>query len=322
MADGDECLPAVVESVAAAASGAQPAAAPAQDGLPGSAATSEPHGGFGDVATAAAHAVRVVSDAVPSEIEVSADGRWDVSPAADALRRRSAVRTLPSPFADPVSPSSASLRASQENMQLDMQLKTQRDSQPALRLELRSQLQSGAVTVPPTARLSAMVAAAIGAHDGSEKTTAGPAKRSLRRASGSTGSIPTVPSGGIPPRGPMRRTRSTAAGVATAPPPPRRSSSGSPKSGPLGPLGAPSRSSEDSGKSTPATGGSLRLSDSASSYDLDAAVSGLSTSSSNAAAPRLPSPLRRSAGHSRPPHGAISSGAAPVCGAIACSASA
>jgi len=250
--------------------------------------------------------------AVPSEVEVSSGGRWDMSPAADALRRRSAVRTLPSPFADPVSPSSASLRAPQPDLQLDSTTEQtpQQHSQPASRLELRFQHQPGTVTVSPTARLSAMVAAAIGADDGGGASRAGPAKRSLRRASGSTGSMPTVPSGGMPPRAPMRRTRSTATGAVSVPPP-RRSTSGSPKGGASGPLGAPSRSSEDSGKSTPATGGSLRLSDSASSYDLDAAVSGLSvTSSSSAAAgaPRLPSPLRRSAGHSRPLHSAISSG--------------
>ena len=232
------------------------------------------------------------------------------------------MRTLPSPFADPVSPSSASLRAPQQESQLDVQQNAQQGSQPALRQEMRSQLGSDAITVPPSARLSAMVAAAIGATDGGGASTAGPGRRSLRRASGSTGSMPTVPSGGMPPRGPMRRTRSTAAGVATTSPP-RRSTSGSPKCGALGPLGAPSRSSEDSGKSTPATGGSLRLSDSASSYDLDAAVSGLSTTSStNAAAPRQPSPLRRSAGLSRPPHAATSFGVACTLGFSTRSASA
>ena len=311
---------AAAEAAEAAASSAQLAAASGRDVGSGAVMMRDPRAGSLGVAAAAEPAVSEASEPVPSATEVNADGRWDVSPAADAVRRRSAVRPLPSPFADPVSSLSASLQGPQHDLQLRRYEMPTQDLQPKLQLASAPELHLGARPEPPIARLDAMVAAAIGAHGGSGAGSDDRGKRSLRRASGSTGSMPTAPAG-VPPRGPVRRTRSTTARVTATGPQPRRSTSGSPTFGASGPLGAPSRSSEDSGKSTPATGGSLRLSDSASSYELDAAVSGLSTSSSSAAAaaaPRLPSPLRRStlsAGHSRPLHAAPGAGVAPTPGA-------
>ena len=148
--------------------------------------------------------------------------------------------------------------------------------------------------------------------------TAGPSplgKGQLRRASGSTGSMPAAPAAASPRPAP-RRARS---GLTEA----ARPRAYLPQAGPsmevglLGPA-AMSGSSDGSSKcggggSSPATG-SLHLSDSASSYELDGALAGVAPVLAAASGSRSPSPLQRaspSVGQGRAPGTAAASGALP-----------
>lgn len=157
---------------AEAASVAQPTLYSTDDDISVSATAQEPQVSL-EAAPAAGSVDSMAPSALPAAEEVSADGRWGVSPAAAALRRRSAVPPMPSPFAEPVAPPPASVVNPQPLPRVDSWLELQSERHTALQPATRPG--------PPAAQLHAMVAAAVAASSGSADSR-NPVKRS---ASGS-----------------------------------------------------------------------------------------------------------------------------------------